>query len=161
MRIGRLDDSSLVARKLATNRRVLCAAPGYLHRHGMPATPAELAGHECLLLLDAQRRPEVWRLTNAAGEEVEVRVRGRVESNLGDSLRDAAVAGLGIALHSVWHIAEDLRANRLQRVLPDWSLVNAIHAVMPQRRLTPPRVRAFVDFLQAFFEDSDWERSQQ
>ena len=94
------------------------------------------------------------------GREVAVRVHGRIESNQGDLLRDAAVAGLGIARHSAWHVSEDLRAGRLQLVLPDYRFSDTgIHAVMPQRRLVPPRVRAFVDFLaERFAGTPPWER---
>lgn len=155
IRIGALDDSTLIARKLANNRRVLCASPGYLKMHGTPTTPAELERHDCLLLVGAQGR-ELWRLSDRAGQEVAVRVQGRLESNLGESLRDAARAGLGIALHSVWHIHDDLRSGALQQVLPDYSIVNGIYAVMPQRRLMPPRVRAFIDFLAARFDTAQW-----
>ncbi|MFC5578822.1 LysR family transcriptional regulator [Lysobacter niabensis] len=147
IRIGALDDSSQVARKLANNRRVLCASPEYLRTRGEPRTPDDLAGHECLLLVGSQGRQDVWRLQDGE-REVAVRVQGRIESNQGELLRDAAVAGLGIALHSTWHVNGDLRAGRLQVVLPDYPLADTgIHAVMPQRRLVPPRVRAFVDFL--------------
>lgn len=156
VRIGNLADSSLVARKLASNRRVLCAAPDYLQRRGMPQTVAELERHECLVLVGGQLREDIWRLTDGAGRESSARVRGPLESNLGEALRDAALAGLGIALHSTWHIDEDLRAGRLVRVLPDYGLSNGIHAVMPQRRLVPPRVRAFVDFLAERFDTPFW-----
>jgi DNA-binding transcriptional LysR family regulator len=156
VRIGNLTDSSLVARRLASNRRILCAAPDYLRRHGMPRTVAELEKHECLILVGSQGREDVWRLADGAGNESAVRVRGRLESNLGEALRDAALAGLGIALHSTWHIDEDLRAGRLARVLPEHALSNGIHAVMPQRRLVPPRVRAFVDFLAERFDTPFW-----
>jgi DNA-binding transcriptional LysR family regulator len=147
IRIGSLDDSTLVARQIASNKRVLCASPEYLREHGEPRTPADLAQHECLLLVGSQGRQDVWRLQDH-DKEVAVRVSGRLESNQGELLRDAAVAGLGIALHSTWHVNGDLRAGRLQVVLPDYPLADTgIHAVMPQRRLVPPRVRAFVDFL--------------
>jgi DNA-binding transcriptional LysR family regulator len=160
IRIGALDDSRLVARQLARNRRVLCASPDYLGRRGMPRTPQELARHDCLLLVGSQGRQDVWRFGDGHGGELAVRVRGRFESNLGEALRDAAVAGLGIALHSTWHIHEDLRDGRLQAVLPDWPIgETGIHAVMPQRRLVPPRVRAFVDFLAERFGDTPpWDR---
>ena len=89
-----------------------------------------------------------------------MRVNGRYESNFGELLRDAAVAGEGIAVHSLWHVAEDLRAGRLEVVLPMYPpSTTAISAVMPQRRLVPPRVRAFIDLLAARFgEDPPWER---
>lgn len=156
IRIGALEDSSLVARKLAPNRRVLCASPAYLAQHGEPQSPADLAAHECLLLFGSQGRQDVWRLRGAdAGTEHVVRVQGRCESNYGELLRDAAVAGLGIALHSTWHVAEDLRAGRLKIVLPQYRPAEtAISAVMPERRMVPPRVRAFVDFLALQFGDA-------
>lgn len=161
IRIGALDDSSLVARKLATNRRVLCASPEYLRRHGAPTVPADLEQHPCLLLVGAQGRQDSWRLGDGRGGEVTVRVSGPIESNQGELLRDASVAGLGIALHSTWHICDDLRAGRLQVVLPEYPVADTgIHAVMPQRRLVPPRVRAFVDFLAEWFgETPPWERA--
>ncbi|QDH69517.1 LysR family transcriptional regulator [Marilutibacter alkalisoli] len=159
VRIGTLDDSTLVARRLAANRRLLCASPGYLRERGTPRTPQDLADHDCLLLVGRHGRQDIWRLGDGNGGEVTVRVRGRVESNFGELLRDAAVAGLGIALHSVWHVCEDLRAGRLVQVLPEHPLTDTgIHAVMPQRRLVPPRVRAFVDFLAERFSDPPWER---
>jgi len=160
IRIGALDDSSLVARQLATNRRVLCASPEYLRRHPAPKSAAELAGHECLLLVGSQGRQDTWRLVDRRGREAVVRVAGRIESDQGDLLRDAALAGLGIALHSLWHVSDDLRSGRLRQVLPEYRLADTgIHAVMPQRRLVPPRVRAFVDFLAAKFGGTPpWER---
>lgn len=148
LRIGALDDSTLVARRLASNRRVLCASPAYLRRHGRPAKAAELSQHDCLLLAGSQGRVDIWRMKDRRGQEVAVRVNGRLESTQGEVLRDAALAGLGIAMHSTWHVADDLRAGRLEVVLPDHKLPDTgIHAVMPQRRLVPPRVRAFVDFM--------------
>ena len=159
IRIGALDDSTLVARRIAGNRRVLCASPAYLRERGEPATPADLAQHECLLLVGAQSRNDVWRFRKD-GEDIAVHVRGRVESNQGELLRDAAVAGLGIALHSTWHVNDDLRAGRLKALLPDYPIAETgIYAVMPQRRLVPPRVRTFVDFLaQRLGDEPPWER---
>ena len=89
-----------------------------------------------------------------------VRVDGPIEANQGELLRDASVAGMGIALHSTWHIVEDLRAGRLEVVLPKYAPpATKIHAVMPRRRLVPPRVRVFGDFLARRFGDTPpWER---
>ncbi|CAJ97041.1 Transcriptional regulator, LysR-family [Cupriavidus necator] len=160
IRIGVLDDSTLVARRLANNRRLLCAAPDYLRRRGTPRTPQDLARHDCLVLVGSQGRQDVWRLGDGAGGEIAVRVRGRIEANTGELLSDAALAGFGIALHSTWHVCADLRAGRLVQVLPDYPLADTgIYAVMPQRRLVPPRVRAFVDFLAGRFGDNPpWEQ---
>ena len=161
IRIGALEDSTLVARQLAPNRRVLCAAPAYLAKRGVPTTPADLAAHDCLLLVGSRGRQDLWRMTDHNGRESAVRVDGRFESNYGEVLRDACVAGLGIALHSTWHICDDLRSGRLRRVLPHYRLADSgIYALMPQRRLVPLRVRAFVDFLAAKFgETPPWERT--
>ena len=160
IRIGVLDDSRLVARRIAPNRRVLCASPDYLHRRGRPRTPGDLADHDCLLLFGSGGRQDVWRLGTPTGGEVAVRVQGRLESNFGEVLRDASLAGEGIVIHSLWHVADDLRAGRLEVVLPDYPLApTAISAVMPQRRLVPPRVRAFTEFLIEEFGDAPpWER---
>ena len=160
IRIGALDDSALVARRLANNRRLLCASPDYLRRRGTPRTPQDLARHDCLVLVGSQGRQDVWRLGDGAGGEIAVRVRGRIEANTGELLSDAALAGFGIALHSAWHVCADLRAGRLVQVLPDYPLADTgIYAVMPQRRLVPPRVRAFVDFLAERFGDNPpWEQ---
>lgn len=161
VRIGALVDSDLVARKIATNRRVLCASPDYLARRGTPASPGDLAAHECLLLTGSQGRQDVWRLTDHYGRESAVRVAGRFESNFGEVLRDAAVAGFGIALHSTWHVCADLRSGRLKQVLPHYRIADSgIYALMPQRRFVPARVRVFTDFLiEKFGETPPWERA--
>jgi DNA-binding transcriptional LysR family regulator len=160
IRIGALKSSELIATRLTSNRRVLCASPGYLRRHGVPKKPDDLARHECLLMAVSRDAADVWHLRGPNGEETSVRVQSRLKSNLGEVIRDAALGDLGIALHSTWHVCEDLRAGRLKQVLPDYQLPeSAIYAVMPQRRLVPPRVRAFVDFLaQQFGETPPWER---
>ena len=149
-----------IGRRLVTNNRVLCASPDYLRRRGRPRTPGELADHDCLLLFGSGGRQDVWRLGTPTGGEVAVRVQGRLESNFGEVLRDASLAGEGIVIHSLWHVADDLRAGRLEVVLPDYPLATtAISAVMPQRRLVPPRVRAFTEFLIEEFGDAPpWER---
>lgn len=160
IRIGALDDSNLVARRIATNHRVLCASPAYLEERGVPVSPTELTNHECLILSGSTGRQDVWRMSDADGRETRVRVSGRFECNYGEVLRDAAIAGLGIAMHSTWHVGEELRNGRLSIVLPEWRIPDSgIHAVMPQRRLVPLRVRAFADFLAGKLGDNPpWER---
>lgn len=160
IRIGTLEDSNLVARKLANNRRVLCASPDYLRKSGSPATPSDLESHECLILDDTLGKRNLWRLNDAEKNEHIVRVHGRIESNQGELLREAALAGLGISMHSTWHIWEDLNSGRLQIVLPNYPIADTgVYAVFPQRRLVPARVKAFVDFLlEHFGEVPPWER---
>lgn len=158
IRTGPLADSGLVARPLAPSRRVLCASADYLARKGVPASPADLAGHDCLLLNRRDGIQNRWRLLDPDGAPVDVRVRGRLDSNHGDALRDAAVAGLGIAMLSLWHVHGDLRQGRLLEVLPGYPApTGVIHAVMPDRRLVPPRVRAFADYLADSLADPPWE----
>jgi DNA-binding transcriptional LysR family regulator len=160
LRIGTLEDSSLIARRLSDNRRILCASPAYLARRGAPETPADLEQHDCLLMVGAKGPRDRWTLVSPDGSETTVRVRGPLESNMGEVVRDAVLAGLGISLHSTWHVCDDLKAGRLKVVLPDWRIPDsAIYAVMPQRRLMLPRVRAFIDFVVAKFGDvPPWER---
>lgn len=149
IRIGILEDSSLVARRLADDRRVLCATADYLDRHGTPQRPGDLADHQCLVLSSQRRRQDLWRLTDQQGQSETVQVSGRIRSNQGELLTEAVLGGLGIAQHSVWHIHEHLRSGQLRVVLPEYRLMETgIYAVMPQRRLVPPRVRAFVAFLE-------------
>lgn len=150
IRIGDLDDSQLVGRRIADNPRVLVASPDYLARRGAPVVPEDLLAHECLVLVGSRGRQDRWRLLDGRGGDTTVAVRGPLESNLGEVLRDAAVAGAGIAMHAMWHVADDLRAGTLVRVLPGHAPPETgIHAVMPDRSFVPPRTRAFVAFLQS------------
>ena len=151
-----LQDSGLVERRLARNRRIMCASPAYLARLGAPQTLAELSQHQCLLLAGFNGVEDRWQLTDKHGEKHSVKVKGRLESNLGDALRDAALSGLGISLHSSWHINKDLDDGKLQVVLPDYHMDTAIFAVMPQRRLVPPRVKAFIQFLEEQVAEENW-----
>jgi DNA-binding transcriptional LysR family regulator len=160
IRIGALKDSDLIATRLASNRRVLCASPEYLRRHGVPKKPEDLAKHECLLMAVSRDASDTWHLRGPDGSEVAVRVQSRLKSNLGEVIRDASLGGLGISLHSTWHVCEDIRAGRLKHVLPDYHLPESgIYAVMPERRMVLPRVRAFVDLLtQHLGGVPPWER---
>ena len=112
IRIGKLADSSLIARKLATSERIVCAAPAYLARHQAPRTPTDLARHNCLTYRINLGRP-VWRFLDRAGALTEVPVTGNLQSDSGPALVSAALAGLGIALLPDWSIIGDLRAGRL------------------------------------------------
>ncbi|MCS3745255.1 DNA-binding transcriptional LysR family regulator [Xanthomonas arboricola] len=159
IRIGALDDSGLVARRIADNRRTLAASPAYLQRHGIPRTPADLMQHPGVLLMGRDGRQDLWTLQTPEGGQVRVRMQSRFESNFGELVRDAVLAGQGIAMHSYWHIADDLRAGRLVDVMTDYPPpTSQISAVMPARQLQPPRVRAFVDFLlEHFGQTPPWE----
>ncbi len=160
IRIGQVDAPNLIARRLASNRRVLCASPDYLKKRGTPQRPQDLVEHDCLLMFGNKGVRDTWIFRGNDGKQITVRVRGRIETNMGEVVRDAALAGLGISLHSTWHICEDLTAGRLRIVLPEYELPeSAIYAVMPPRRLVLPRVRAFIDDLTEYLGDvPPWER---
>lgn len=159
LRIGKLADSSLIARRLAPCRHVLCAAPSYLSGVPAPLLPEDLKALNCLhysYLSDG----EVWRFAGPEGIR-KVSVTGRLHINNGDLLKDAAVAGLGVVLLPSFIIGEDLRAGRLVQILRDWrpAAEIAVHAVYPASRNLSPKVRVFIDFLSDCFGDPPyWDR---
>lgn len=156
IRIGQLEDSSLVSVPLAANHRVVVASPDYLRTHGTPRTPAELASHECLTFGTHGSQARGWLFT-IDGEQVALRVAGSMECNDGAVLHDWALAGLGLAWRSMWEVREDLRAGRLVTVLDDYAApANAICALFPQRRHLPLRVRMFIDFLKDTYGRADY-----
>ena len=156
VRIARLADSSLVARRLAPSRSVLSAAPAYLEMRGAPRDLDELEHHACLIY-SYQTTGEAWRLTGPGGAR-RLKVSGPLTVNNGDAILAAALAGLGIALLPCFICGDDLRAGRLVRVLPDWGLASdgAVSAVYPAARHLSPKVRVFVDFLAERFGDKPY-----
>lgn len=158
IRIAALADSSLAARKLAPNRRVVCASPEYLRRHGTPSAPAELAQHNCLLASDFGA---TWDYKDASGKLGSVRVSGRYVCDNWEVLREWALAGLGIALKSTWDVRRHLSSGSLVSLLPGYSFDSdvAIYAVYPHRRHLPAKTRAFIDFLASSFgPEPFWDR---
>lgn len=156
VRTGPLRDSSLVARTLAPNRMVLVAAPGYLAAHGTPVHPQELAHHACLPL--EGKNP--WHFHDGA-RLVSVRVSGRLQSDNGEALRDAAVAGLGISLHSTWAVYQQLAGGQLTRVLADFPVAGeaVVSAQYLNRNFLPPKTQAFIDYLAERFGPAPyWDR---
>ena len=143
IRIADLADTSLVARRLAPNHRVLCAAPAYLARQGMPQDPADLARHRLLV-----HNADHWRLEGPDGA-VTVPVESAIATNSSEVIREAVIAGLGIGLRSTWDIGPELREGKLTIVLPRYRASRrvAIHAVYPSRRHLAQRTRVFIDFL--------------
>lgn len=145
LRYGSLPDSSLVARPLAANFRLVCAAPSYLALHGAPAHPSQLAAHRCIVMGD-QRRAD-WRFNGPDGEALTVRVTGALVTNDGGAAHLLALDGAGLVVKSIWDVGDDILAGRLRPVLPGYSLSAApLHAIMPHAN-PAPRVRAFVAFL--------------
>jgi DNA-binding transcriptional LysR family regulator len=150
--IGHLLDSSLVAYPVAPNARFLCASPDYLARRSAPQKPDELAAHDCIVLRENQEDVTLWRLRRNRGE-VAVRVPPALWSNDGEVVKRWALMGKGIMLRSEWDVADDLRAGRLVRVLPEWKLPDAdVVALADQRAGLPARVRLFLAFLQQRFQ---------
>ena len=158
VRIGRLRDSSLIARRVAPIRLAVCAAPDYLARHGEPKTPEDLAKHHCLEYTYFESRGE-WRLLNPKGDEIAVPVSGRYLANNADVLRTTALAGGGVILLPTFIVGEDLRAGR--RLLPDYPPPEqGLHALYPPGRHLSAKVRSFVDFLVARFGgEPAWDRA--
>lgn len=156
IRLGALRDSTLVARRLAVNRRVVCASPAYLAAHGAPRHPAELARHECVVLGDQRD----WSFETPAGP-LKVRVSGRLVASNGEAIREALVDGFGIAVKSTWDVGPNLRDGSLVPVLADYPLAepSAIWAVYPSRAFVPLKLRAFIDFVAEHFGDPPyWDR---
>ncbi|KPF65834.1 LysR family transcriptional regulator [Bosea sp. AAP35] len=143
IRIADLRDSSLVAKRLAPNHRVLCATPAYLAAAGLPVSIEDLSRHTLIA-----HNTDHWRLDGPEGP-VTVRVAGPLRTNSSEVVREALLAGLGIALRSTWDVGPELKSGALLRVLPGYSVGQrvAIHAVYPSRRHMEQKVRAFVDYL--------------
>ena len=156
IRVGRQRDSSLIARKIASARRIVCASPAYLDEVGTPLVPADLADHNCLTFR-SHPGSNTWAFRGAEGSAMggaEVRVSGSLFANDGEALGAAAVAGLGLVLLPEWLVGIELGDGRLREVLADYRVVpeaSPLYAVYPHQRHLPPKVRAFIDFLAARF----------
>jgi DNA-binding transcriptional LysR family regulator len=155
IRLGNLDEPHLAVRKLSdAAERILFASPAYLERHGEVDQPEALLRHNCLTWpLDGRFEDghALWQFRDARGVR-ELRITGGLQVNNGDVLREAALAGIGIALLPSWCVADDLAAGRLRRLLPQWQVTpttfdHGIYAVYQRTRQIPPKIRVFVDYL--------------
>jgi LysR family transcriptional activator of dmlA len=154
VRFGEPPDVRVLARHLAPNRRLLCAAPAYLAQHGTPKVPHDLARHDCIGIRQGEEAYGTWRLSLGKRTET-VKVRGKLSTNDGEIAVNWALAGHGIVMRAEWDVARYLRSGRLKQVLENYRTPSAdIYAVYPQRHQVSARVRAFVDFLAAHFEKS-------
>jgi LysR family transcriptional activator of dmlA len=155
VRFGAPPESRSIARRLAANRRLLCAAPAYLARCGTPKTPEDLARHQCITIRQGDEAYGVWRLSGRGRNKTRaqsVRVRGALSTNDGGIAVAWALDGHGILMRAEWDIEQPLRSGRLVQVLPQYDTPDAdIHAVWPQARQGSRRVRVFVDFLAEAF----------
>ena len=156
IRIGKLVDSSLVARKLAASERIVCASPAYLQGRARLAEPSELAGHNCLTYRINVGRT-VWRFLDGAGVLQEIPVQGNLTTDNGYALLTATLAGVGIALMPDWSVRDHLASGRLVRLLPEYRVShiefdNGIYAVFQKSRHMSAKVRTFIDYLVTAFE---------
>jgi DNA-binding transcriptional LysR family regulator len=160
LRIGPApEDGGHISVPLTKAPQVLVASKAYLKQHGTPKTPADLAGHNCLV--HALKSPtSIWRFSHTAGE-VSVRVKGSVASNFGEALKEAALLGHGIAMHPYYMVSDDLKAKRLIAVLPGYEPLELdIYVVYPTREHLPERTRRFLEFLKRWAKTPpDWAKA--
>ena len=156
IRNSELKDSSLIARKLSDDKRVLCASPSYLEKYGKPATPYDLHTHNCITLFGL----ETW--TFKRGKElIKIKTTGNFRTDNGEAVRDACCNGLGITINSRWNAYKQLKQGELIALLPEFPLATqtAIWAVYPSSRQLALKVRVFIDYFTEYFGDTPyWER---
>lgn len=161
IQVGELSDSSLIARKLASTRLVVCASPEYLEKHGIPETPDDLHSHTCLLFTPRYPATE-WHF-RYKGVNFTVKVNGCMKSNVGDTLRVGAIKGLGLIQQPTYMVGQDISLGRLKVVLSDYEPAERpIYAMYLHRRHLSAKVRTFVEFLIERFQPvpywDEWTR---
>ena len=158
IRIADLEDSSLIARRIASTTLHVVASPTYVEKHGAPGTPEDLLGHRGLVYTNAAR-PGIWRYVAPDGRQGEVEVPVTLQASSGTFLADAACAGQGVALEPDFIACDALRDGRLVSLLTDWSWPTlSIYAVYPPTRYLTRRVRSLIDFLvDRFANGAPWQ----
>ncbi len=157
IRIGELQDSSLVARKIAPDTRVMCASPAYLAKAGTPETLEDLALHNCL----SAGAQDIWRLEGPDGKPHQIRAKGNIRSNSAELIREALLAGMGIGLRGTWDIGAELQSGDLKFVLPEFHGPSdfGIYALFPCREFMPSKVNVFIEFLSELYgPDPYWNK---
>jgi DNA-binding transcriptional LysR family regulator len=150
IRIGKLVDSGLAARRIGTSERCLIATPAYLKKNGTPRTPQDLVNHNCILYAYLSTGSE-WLFGNDA--EIRVKVSGTLRANNGEAIRQAVMADIGIAASPAWLIQDDLKSGKVIELLRDFTPPpGEINAVYPSGRHVSAKVRAFTEFVKAEFE---------
>lgn len=156
IRIGELSDSSLVGTRLADNQRVVVASPHYLGRAGTPQSPHDLKHHECLSLAAHSGQNRGW-LFRIDGQTQAVRIQGSMACSDGSVLHAWCLEGFGLAWRSLWEVRQDIQDKRLVTVLDTFRAPpSGIFALMPERRLTPPKVRVLIDWLKYHYQRPDY-----
>lgn len=153
IRNAELKDSSFIARKLAQDRRLLCASPEYLAEYGAPQVPDDLLKHDCITLAGLEN----WRFNTPKGHK-QIKAKGRFRADQGEAVRDACIAGIGVTVCSTWIAYDALQKGDLVQILDDYPLVSdtAIWAVYPSNRQLAPKVRAFIDYFTAIYGDTPY-----
>ncbi|WP_428718871.1 LysR family transcriptional regulator [Undibacterium curvum] len=153
VRIGGASDSRLIARHLIDNRRIICATPAYLEKHGTPQNPDALSTHDCIVMSRGGLAHADWRLEQQeTGLQRTVRVKGRFATDNGELAHDWALAGLGLVRRSFLDVASELASGQLVEVLPQWAGADApVQVLYASRRHLPVRVRLFIDHLADVF----------
>ena len=155
VRIARLPSSSLVSRKLASTRLLLCASPEYLGMHGTPRHPSELSGHT-VLSYSLLATGDHWEFDGPKGK-VAVTVTPALRTNSGDTCRIAALKNKGVILQPSFLVGDDLRSGALVELMPEYrSLEFGVYAIYPSRQYVSPKVRALIDFLSNAMKDVSW-----
>jgi len=153
IRFGEQPDARMTARKLADNRRLLCASPAYIKARGTPQSPRDLHHHSCIVLRESDEIYGSWQFRAGARQET-VKVRGALSTNDGEAALAWALDGHGIVLRSEWDVAPYLRSGRLRMLLPDWAAPSAdIYIVFPTKSHLQAKTRALVDFMLDAFSD--------
>lgn len=155
IRNSELKDSTLIAKKLAADNRIVCASPDYLAKNGVPQLPEDLRKHQCITLMGLEN----WAFNTLNGQ-VKIKAKGQLSTDNGEALRDACINGLGITISSKWSVYKQLKNGELIQILTQYPLISHtdIWAVYPSSRLVAPKVRAFIDYFAQYFGDTPyWE----
>lgn len=148
IRIGALADSSMIAKKIGNSQRLIVASPRYLEKHGEPKSIEDLRSHSCIVYSLLTTRNE-WHFDGPGGREI-VRVSGRFTANSPDAIREAALSDIGIAVVPTWLIGDCVKAGSLRAILPKYAPTPLeVHAIYPEGRYVPAKVRCFIDHLRA------------
>jgi DNA-binding transcriptional LysR family regulator len=156
IRDASLNDSTLIARKLASDKRIICASPDYLKKYGEPKTPQDLLKHQCTNFMGLEN----WQFETSTGRET-IKTVNNFRGDNGEAVRDACINGIGITMSSIWCSYKHLRTGELVQILKDYPLVSStdIWAVYPSSRLVAPKVRAFINYFSDYFGEAPyWEK---
>ncbi|WP_251359185.1 LysR family transcriptional regulator [Kangiella sp. TOML190] len=158
IRNAKLNDSSFVARKIANDKRVICASPEYLEKYGAPQRPEDLLDHHCINLSSI----DTWSFEDPNGGQIKIKTKPILVVDNGESIRDACIKGVGITICSIWCAYEQWNKGELVQLLKDYPLVSEVDVWMlyPSSRLLAPKVRSFIDYMVEFFGETPYWESQ-